>query len=529
MLTVPIVRCTKECDDNKHMRDTSDDKKIITVSQAKEFVESSCPSQPTTRSGVEDIPDWNGYYPFIPGEYTPDWSNAVEGQRAGLGCVDIPIDATNRYVAMSYYYTEEDSIVFYAVRILQKLIVVKEEDSGVTAKYLLSLIPDINYSKGRYCRAVLDSFTNVGRKGDYCGLAVYTIPETGELIRVSRYENGEYCDGVYIFDPVFTDIEKNNELAFSYIEGISVYRINNNPITKAEDEVIYDLPEIIFRPKDGKHINRGSYENDNVLIDHWGGVGGDFGRYATGHDSHPDPQDRGDMSGGGGSGRGDGRNDTDNGSGAPMSRKIFKNSTLTSTQWKMLESKIEEILEDCMGANLYRKLTEKLGDNKRIVVRFDENASGNFTFNGEYSILTFNPDKRSENLFHEMFHICQAYGEVPESYKAAGLNLEFEVYLAQFRYMENTTPGFYESKYYEEYIKHPMGRSVDDLSKFLDKHGYLKDGESEKKYKEHISVRMVDAFRNHSNGVYNEEKYPFDASRVGGMNFKNFQELAKDC
>ena len=74
-----------------------------------------------------------------------------------------------------------------------------------------------------------------------------------------------------------------------------------------------------------------------------------------------------------------------------------------------------------------------------------------------------------------------------------------------------------------------MGRSVDDLSKFLDKHGYLKDGESEKKYKEHISVRMVDAFRNHSNGVYNEEKYPFDASRVGGMNFKNFQELAKDC
>ena len=40
---------------------------------------------------------------------------------------------------------------------------------------------------------------------------------------------------------------------------------------------------------------------------------------------------------------------------------------------------------------------------------------------------------------------------------------------------------------------------------------------------------MVDASRNHSNGVYNEEKYPFDASRVGGMNFKNFQELAKDC
>lgn len=111
---------------------------------------------------------------------------------------------------------------------------------------------------------------------------------------------------------------------------------------------------------------------------------------------------------------------------------------------------------------------------------------------------------------------------------SAHLNMEFEAYLAQFRYLAKT-PGFYESKYYKEYVKHPMGKSINKLSDYLDKYGHLKEGRLEKEYKDHISSTMVDAFRNHSRGVYNEKDYPFDASRVGGMNLKNFRAVAKDC
>lgn len=82
---------------------------------------------------------------------------------------------------------------------------------------------------------------------------------------------------------------------------------------------------------------------------------------------------------------------------------------------------------------------------------------------------------------------------------------------------------------YIRYTKHPIGASVKELSDYLDDHGNLMPGESEAKYKEHISINMVSAFRNHSKGVYNEDRYKFDASRIGDMNFKNFRAVTKDC
>ena len=122
----------------------------------------------------------------------------------------------------------------------------------------------------------------------------------------------------------------------------------------------------------------------------------------------------------------------------------------------------------------------------------------------------------------------QAYGETENSYKAANLNLEFEAYFAVLRYMEGDVELF-NSMAYEKFIGHPMGASVNKLSDYLDDHGYLKPGESEAKYKNHISSKMVYTFRIYCDGVYNEERYKFDASRIGDMNFKNFRAVTKDC
>ena len=414
------------------------------------------------------------------------------------------------------YYTDDDSTVFYAVKVIQKLIVVKKKGSDIMVKYLLSFIPDIHYSQGRYCKDVLDSFMNIGNKGDYSGLAVYTIPETGEVIRVSRYENGEYCGGVYLFDRT-SDIEENNDMAFSYLDKISLYRVNNTPVTKIADEVIY-LDEIIVRPKDEpwkKH--KGEKYQLDVTIKRGGS---DNMRDGMPDYKYPDPKDPGP--------RGWNKPSRDNSKGAPMSKKIFKNSTFTSEQWKILEEKINEIMQECIGSSLFGKLSGLLGD-KRIVIRFDESAIGNYVFDGKSSVLTINPNKDAYYLFHEMFHVYQAYGEInKDSYKAVNLNLEFEAHFAVLRYMESNVELF-NSVAYEKYIRHPIGASVNKLSSYLDDHGNLKPGESEAKYKEHISVNMVSAFRNHSKGVYNEERYKFDASRVGDMNFKNFRAVTKDC
>lgn len=394
---------------------------------------------------------------------------------------------------------------------------VKKKGSDIIAKYLLSLIPDIHYSQGRYCQDVLDSFMNVGDKGDYCGLAVYTIPETGELIRVSRYENGEYCGGVYLFDRT-SHIGENNDMAFSYLEKISLYRVVDAPATKIADEVIYELDEIIVRPKDEPWKKRkGEKDQLDVTIKR----GGSDSKWDGMPDyKYPDPKDPGP--------RGGNKPSRDNGKGAPMSKKIFKSSTFTSEQWKTLEEKINEIMKECIGASLFGKLSGLLGD-KRIVIRFDESGTGNYVFDGKSSVLTINPNKDAYYLFHEMFHVYQAYGEINiDSYKAAGLNLEFEAYFAVLRYMESDVEIF-NSLAYEKYIGHPIGASVYDLSDYLDDHGYLMPGKSVTEYENHISSKMVYTFRNYSDGVYNEERYKFDASRIGDMNFKNFRAVTKNC
>ena len=41
------------------------------------------------------------------------------------------------------------------------------KESDIKNAYLLSLIPDIEYATGKTCTEVLDSFTNIGEKGDY--------------------------------------------------------------------------------------------------------------------------------------------------------------------------------------------------------------------------------------------------------------------------------------------------------------------------------------------------------------------------
>ena len=465
----------------------------------------------STKSTEEDIPNENGYVKYVSGDYTADWANATDSEESGLGCVEIPVSTKNNYMALSYY-TEADSIIFYYLRIMQKLIVVKSKDSDVKSAYLLSLIPDIEYATGKTCTEVLDSFTNIGEKGDYSGLVLYTVPNTGELVRVSQYENGEYCNGVYVFDKS-SDIETNNDLAFRFLEKISIYRMANSVYTKSY-EPIYDMPELVVTAE--RPNNRHKETADQLLsalIDRGGGGGS--------YENNTDPKPAG-----GGGGKTPTTKDDKNT--APNSKKIFKNSELSDSQWTILEAKIKEIMKQCMGMSLINTLAEKLG-NKRITIEFNESIPGRFAFDGNSTTLFFNPDKDAFYLFHEMFHMYQAYGEINiNTYKAANLNLEFEAYFAVLRYMEGDVELF-NSMAYEKFIGHPMGASVNKLSDYLDDHGYLKPGESEAKYKNHISSKMVYTFRNYSDGVYNEERYKFDASRIGDMNFKNFRAVTKDC
>lgn len=44
-----------------------------------------------------------------------------------------------------------------------------------------------------------DNFINLGKKGKFSGIAIYTVPNKAQVVRVSKYKKGKYVDGVYVF------------------------------------------------------------------------------------------------------------------------------------------------------------------------------------------------------------------------------------------------------------------------------------------------------------------------------------------
>lgn len=59
MLTVLLVQCTKEYNTDKQMQNASNNQKIITVSEAKDFLESIGLQRMSTKSTDEYVPDEN--------------------------------------------------------------------------------------------------------------------------------------------------------------------------------------------------------------------------------------------------------------------------------------------------------------------------------------------------------------------------------------------------------------------------------------------------------------------------------------
>ncbi len=85
--------------------------------------------------------------------------------------------------------------------ITQKLVVVKDLATDSLGCYILTLIPDPYYAARHKKTDLCEEFLNAGDKGEFSGVAIYTEPTSGILIRVSRYRNGLKTAGVYVPGP----------------------------------------------------------------------------------------------------------------------------------------------------------------------------------------------------------------------------------------------------------------------------------------------------------------------------------------
>ena len=155
----------------------------ISVEQAREFFEQEL----LTRN--DDTPSPNI---LSPGDFTPQWDNAKVSQNYRIACVDVPIIPRFGYRAIRSEY-KLGKATAYTVRVSQKLIVVKDRESGDMAQYIMSIIPDKEFA-AKHKGDISNLFLNANDRGRFSGILLYTCH--GIPVRLSKYIDGKRVEGI---------------------------------------------------------------------------------------------------------------------------------------------------------------------------------------------------------------------------------------------------------------------------------------------------------------------------------------------
>ncbi len=185
IVSIVLACCTKKDMDIPPLpADSAGDAGRLTIMQSKLFFENFTAKRNAKTKAADKYLNR-----LVVGNFVPNWDNAVASNDGIIGSVDVPIESQMKYVALRQY--REDNITFVSrTSLYQKLIFVKNDTLNSIFPYLLSLIPDKNFYDNHQGEDIAGNFINLGNKGGFSGLAIYTTPYTGYLIRASRFENG---------------------------------------------------------------------------------------------------------------------------------------------------------------------------------------------------------------------------------------------------------------------------------------------------------------------------------------------------
>ena len=267
----------------------------LTIPQSKLFFEKiTSQRHATTKSAAEHLNR------LVIGTFTPDWDNAVASNNGIIGSVDVPIESQMKYIAVRYHYEANNTFTTTRIPLYQKLIFVKNDTLNTIFPYLLSLIPDKDFDISHRGEDIAGNFINLGDKRGFSGLAIYTTPYTGYLIRASRFANGNYVDGAFVLDSRHS-FDENARKAESFLADIKIMRLSGIA-TKGNDDTVDggQLDEVVViagRPQkdDDKEVDQ---EKDDVNEEDrgntdpgGGGGGGSDSSSGDGNDSEINPEE----------------------------------------------------------------------------------------------------------------------------------------------------------------------------------------------------------------------------------------------
>lgn len=339
-------------------------------------------------------------------------------------------------------------------------------------------------------------------KHDYTDYVVYTRPMANRLI---TQLGGDGIEETWMFDYFTRTIllkEPASGLIFFPLDTVRT-RSCSKPV-----EELYCTHVVSWTGNGDNYYDHGytcwSTSHISYLFDDNGG-------------SIPSPD-------GGGGGGGSESSGSPESLAAPIAHSIFRNSTMTLSNWRIIEKMLDKIKQDCMGEALYNGLKESL-KGKTLAIRFNDTQNGSFGYQGGVVGISLGKQSESNQLLHEMMHAYRSYQETTATYNSSTLNGEIEAWYAQYIYTSKL-PEYKGSKWEERDKTDPRRIAIKKLKEFIDHKGNLCPGVTLITLEDEILNKLIPIFhKNH----YTSDKYPFDYNRPGLENFNCIRKLTINC
>ena len=480
------------------------------------------------------------------GDIVPKWSKGVPTGTSSIYSVDVPIESS------TYCYrvvrTDPQTGKAHFVKCYHKLVVVKDRKTGRLGNYVVFFIATNEYADS-HPGNVGKRFNNDGDMGDFSGLKIYATLE-GIIIRANKYHAGQKQEGIYLGSAKNVQeyaaglmrimrMMKNMELqrgfkvgAVTRYEGNDEWNYKNRNFVYCGYGVYKDIDnDEYYYDSDGNGIPDSILTEDAPIEGYYYPPTSEDEPPYHGY-PEPDPKPNDDDDGMGDPNDPEQSGDHKKGGGgsssnppplAPKAKAIFRNSNMINQNWEKIEKMLDKITNDCAGEQLYNGL-KKLLNGKTLTIQFvDPKEGSSFNFNGSTAGIKLTTDMESNQLFHEMVHVFQAFQETESSYVKSLINKEFEARCLQFRYVKKLKE-YPNSKWEAQYTKTKIGRSVTKLEEMMDAKGNLRKGSSDEMllietHNARRALQEVDAY----------SKCSFDFDKSGLENFSNMRKLSKNC
>ena len=431
------------------------------------------------------------------------WKKGYENRKGKFEVVEVPLLTRGGAVLMDSETMEKCKDTERGkIRNISRMVIIKNLESGEIINFVMHIVGTYDYlMKAKH----FEDNSYLYRAPDLSGSVYFYEPE-GSLVNGWQYEDGKIVatisQGTEEGSRMQDTIDTRGMVLKPVCHTESVYMEHNecNGFTYQDPE--YGLSfgsecrKVGTWEKVQVCIETPTYEEDSNIGGQW------------------DPNEN--TSGGGGGGYQPQPI-------APKAKEIFRNSSMTKENWKVIEEKLEKITKSCMGKALYNGLKESL-KGKTLAIQFTKDKNSSFDLNGSGIRLT--TASTSGDFFHEMLHAYQSYRETYDSMSSAKLNMEIETHYAQYLY-QSSLPEYTSDSYWKKRdMQHLRWKAIANLNNLIDRKGNLQP--NTKLYNLELELLNVVIPALQSNG-YPESKYTLDLGRVGIVNFENIRELTRNC